>query len=878
MVSGTTTRNPYPFWFQTTIFGVTYFFCCYLCSFLTNQTSQTEVIWPASGLFLSVLLLAPFRNWKWLFLAAGIAQIFYFTTIHRSIFIALAFFVVNAIEAGLAAYAIRKILGDKIEIDKPKNLFIFLGFSIFSTMLAATFGAILTISFMFSQNIWQSWIIWWFADLIGIVIFAPLILVGEKYYLRGISTNRIRKISEIAVLILTVFFLTWLVSGESGQFAWVGKFTLVVLLLFVSARFALPGAVLANLAIVVARLGQQVSVLDHLGFDQNHQIQLWMEIQLMILIVSIMALFHASLIVLRGLQLHRRDSFNKQLLEIFDNLESIVYVFESETGKLVHLNIPGKNVFGVENIGRDFYALASELKYIGFNRSDRSNINWISNVTQTEIYQENTGQWFQCIEKTGFWLERRHVRIGTMFDITDRKRAEVQLREATDRTNRFYRATIQLGNTLESAEIYETARQLIGQCMDCDSISISTYNEQHQTIKCRAYYSDNNWIDVSQFPELPLVFDGKGIQATVIKSKESTIIADYNSQVAPNKVIYSDDLENTSAISDRTNSVMRSAIVVPLLLANRATGIVQIFSSHSNAFDSEKLRMAESIAAQIAVTVNNATLYRDSREEVLDRQRIEMELRSSEERFNGFLNTVNDAVYRYNIDSNSYDFISPSTAQLLGIPLEKLLQDPRRYTQMCTHPTDWDRTWVEIEEFHTKGPSKRPLQLEYRVVKPDGTYRWLLDWKTYEYDSRGKPIVINGVIRDVTEIKQTEQALRESEAKFNKFLNKINDVVYRYNQRENRYEFISPSIEKMTGIPFETFVRDPSKVILEITHPDDQLVIDKMIKDCWNVRIQMKYCNANIGLKCPTDRIDGCTIQNRTSMVRSKNRLLPMAL
>ncbi len=83
------------------------------------------------------------------------------------------------------------------------------------------------------------------------------------------------------------------------------------------------------------------------------------------------------------------------------------------------------------------------------------------------------------------------------------------------------------------------------------------------------------------------------------------------------------------------------------------------------------------------------------------------------------------------------------------------------------HPEDRERiaqiteqTLAEQKEFHT----------EYRIIWPDGSLHWLADRGRGVYDSRGRPIGMIGVVMDITDLKQAEEALCESERRFRRFV------------------------------------------------------------------------------------------------------------
>jgi PAS domain S-box-containing protein len=94
------------------------------------------------------------------------------------------------------------------------------------------------------------------------------------------------------------------------------------------------------------------------------------------------------------------------------------------------------------------------------------------------------------------------------------------------------------------------------------------------------------------------------------------------------------------------------------------------------------------------------------------------------------------------------------------------------------HPEDRDRTvnalMAAIEQRHLWA-SAPEYNVDYRVVWPDGTVRWVVDRGRASYDETGRPISMAGVNVDVTERKRVEEALRESEERFRLLVDGVKD-------------------------------------------------------------------------------------------------------
>jgi len=77
------------------------------------------------------------------------------------------------------------------------------------------------------------------------------------------------------------------------------------------------------------------------------------------------------------------------------------------------------------------------------------------------------------------------------------------------------------------------------------------------------------------------------------------------------------------------------------------------------------------------------------------------------------------------------------------------------------HPEDRDRFETVLREAHA---NSTPWDVEYRIVRPDGAIRHIRDLGRPILDDNGQLIRSNGTIQDITDAKETAEALRESEA------------------------------------------------------------------------------------------------------------------
>ncbi|MEP6812721.1 MAG: PAS domain S-box protein [Actinomycetota bacterium] len=101
-------------------------------------------------------------------------------------------------------------------------------------------------------------------------------------------------------------------------------------------------------------------------------------------------------------------------------------------------------------------------------------------------------------------------------------------------------------------------------------------------------------------------------------------------------------------------------------------------------------------------------------------------------------------------------FVSPQIEELFGYPPEDWLADRKLWSRVV-YPDDLaivTRAEVEARERH------EPFELEYRVVRSDGSIRWILDRMETSYDDDGVAQIDRGLLIDVTARRQSEQMFR----------------------------------------------------------------------------------------------------------------------
>jgi len=163
-------------------------------------------------------------------------------------------------------------------------------------------------------------------------------------------------------------------------------------------------------------------------------------------------------------------------------------------------------------------------------------------------------------------------------------------------------------------------------------------------------------------------------------------------------------------------------------------------------------------------------------------------MRVSEEKFRNVLENSLDVICRLNVDTGTYEYVSPISEELFGYSPDDLMAKGFEGCLSIIHRDDVS----EIEHLFKKAKEKIPgvqriSPIEYRIKHPPLGYRWMSDTWAIVTDAQKENYAIVGCSRDITQTKNAEESLKESEEKFRTlaeespnmiFINKNGRVVY----------------------------------------------------------------------------------------------------
>ena len=155
-------------------------------------------------------------------------------------------------------------------------------------------------------------------------------------------------------------------------------------------------------------------------------------------------------------------------------------------------------------------------------------------------------------------------------------------------------------------------------------------------------------------------------------------------------------------------------------------------------------------------------------------ERSQRQVVESEENFRQLAENINDVFFLTDLQTQRMIYVNPAYEAIWGRSRERLYQDARFFVQAIV-PADRAR-FARAFALHRRG--KKAINAEYRIRRPDGTQRQIWVRASYLSDARGQPYRSVGLVEDITERKQMEDALRHSEAHNRALLNALPDLMF----------------------------------------------------------------------------------------------------
>ncbi|MBK6792803.1 MAG: PAS domain S-box protein [Anaerolineales bacterium] len=211
--------------------------------------------------------------------------------------------------------------------------------------------------------------------------------------------------------------------------------------------------------------------------------------------------------------------------------------------------------------------------------------------------------------------------------------------------------------------------------------------------------------------------------------------------------------------------------------------------------------------------------------DITDQVEAERRLYESEMRFRQIAESIKEVFWMYDYAEQRIIYISPGFELIWGHSVNALYEDGRLYL-IGIHSQDQQTVFTALEQ-QSNG---EPTEIEYRVVRPDGSISYIHDRSFPVYDEEaGTLIRTAGIAIDVTERKRTDEALQDSEERLRLSLSAGKLGMYDLNVQTG-HTIVNREYAEMLGYDPTMFV-ETNAAWMERLHPDDRERVSQIYAD-----------------------------------------------
>ncbi|NJM60917.1 MAG: PAS domain S-box protein [Oscillatoriales cyanobacterium RU_3_3] len=215
--------------------------------------------------------------------------------------------------------------------------------------------------------------------------------------------------------------------------------------------------------------------------------------------------------------------------------------------------------------------------------------------------------------------------------------------------------------------------------------------------------------------------------------------------------------------------------------------------------------------------------------DITDRVEAEAALRASEAKFKKLAANLPGMIYQFQLETDgtmSFPYVSSGCRKLWELEPEVLRSSAMQAIETI-HPDDRPNFETAVA---TSAKTLNPCRWEGRLVLPSGKTKWV-SWESRPEKNENGDIIWDGLSIDISDRKQAELALQQSEAKFQKLAANVPGMIYQFLLKpdgSNEFVYVSNGCREMYELEPQE-IKNNSDAIWSLVHPEDRKHLEESI-------------------------------------------------
>jgi PAS domain S-box-containing protein len=250
----------------------------------------------------------------------------------------------------------------------------------------------------------------------------------------------------------------------------------------------------------------------------------------------------------------------------------------------------------------------------------------------------------------------------------------------------------------------------------------------------------------------------------------------------------------------------RSAAGIPLLDGDSVMGVINLYSTQIDIFNSDEQTLLSELANDMVYGINSL--------------RTRIERLHYEERFSNAFQSNPVAISITRLSDGIVVDVNPSYLNLFGNVREQVVG---KFSRLSQSFVDQD----QMESLRKKVLNEKSVRnVETQIHVQNGEIKEVI-FAFDLIDIENSPLVLSTIV-DITERKKMEQALRQSQANYQLVSENTGDVIWLLDIETMRFTYVSPSVQKMRGFSAQETMEQS---LAEVLTPESKTLVDMLMAE-----------------------------------------------
>lgn len=303
-------------------------------------------------------------------------------------------------------------------------------------------------------------------------------------------------------------------------------------------------------------------------------------------------------------------------------------------------------------------------------------------------------------------------------------------------------------------------------------------------------------------------------------------------RIADGKIINANDSFLQMFEFRHEEAIGHTSIELNLLSSDQREKLIQQQISFSGLKNFELLSKTKSgkpinlLFSSRPLEVNNESCHITTLIDITERKKAEEAMKESEYLLKEAQRIAHIGSWANDLTTGKHTW-SNETYNIFGVSPEKFTPTLASFFQ-CIHPDDRELVENSIKSSLT---NEKSSEVEYRIVLPDGSIRFISGRGELKYDNQNKPLLISGTVQDITERKKAEKEIINEKELADKIINSLPGIFYMADQTPRLLRW-NKTLETLSGYsPEELKTIRPRDLFDPSDHPALLQSIEKTFKE-----------------------------------------------